>query len=59
MSEWFVRYKSGKKRYIPARQILDTEYETFGEYTDRNSAEALVRALNAGVIKPEKKKGKQ
>lgn len=51
MSEWFVQYQGGKG-YIPAREISDTEYETFGGYVkDRGVCEQTVNGLNGGMWK--------
>ena len=55
-NEWFLRYRS-EKGYIPARRFDAERYEVFGEYTkDQKSCKVLVRGLNAGLIKPIKRK---
>lgn len=55
--KWFVRYRSGKKGYIPAREISPTKYEIFGDYMqDHKACEILVRGLNSGAIKIRKRK---
>ena len=54
---WFVRYRSEKKGYIPAREISPTKYEIFGDYMkDYKACQIIVRGLNSGAIKISKRK---